>query len=205
MLLYWKFLKMLPPRELVSINNSACRWTRGVQNTYHGELKLCKQGFHASERIYQAARSCAGDVIARVEVGGTFFSGEDKIVAREMKVRNYWYIDYHDLVDVVHTVADSFVLPHEIVYQGAINKRLPVIIPGPLTINVQRYRFLAKLYEKLQGRNPYDVLSDIAIADPTYITKFGMNLQGVMERAFLDHIVSGSNKGHTFTEWKVIE
>ena len=53
---------------------------------YPGKPKLCKAGFHASERIIDALRYAPGPVLCVVDLGGELIHGDDKAVAQERTV-----------------------------------------------------------------------------------------------------------------------
>ena len=64
----------------------------GVTLTHDGPLVVCKQGFHASERIIDALTYAPGDKICRVEVEGCEPQGHnDKLVCRSRTI--LWRID----------------------------------------------------------------------------------------------------------------
>jgi hypothetical protein len=59
-----------------------------VGKTYRatGELVLCQNGMHASEKIIDALRYAPGPICCRVELAGSIISDTDKLVARSRRV-----------------------------------------------------------------------------------------------------------------------
>jgi len=53
---------------------------------FKGEPILCKQGYHASQRIIDALNYATGPIVCRVECGGIIVHGADKLVATERTV-----------------------------------------------------------------------------------------------------------------------
>lgn len=60
----------------------------GVTLTHDGEIELCRSGFHASRKAWQALAYAPGHTLCRVCVGGKVIepSGEDKLVATERTI-----------------------------------------------------------------------------------------------------------------------
>ena len=67
-------------------NNGNTKWRKNKWNHHEGELKLCKSGFHASERIIDAMQYTNCEEIALVEIGDDFIKGNDKYVCRDMRI-----------------------------------------------------------------------------------------------------------------------
>ena len=57
----------------------------GITHKVKGELKLCKNGLHASTRLIDALKYAPGPILYLVDLSGEFLSGEDKLCARERK------------------------------------------------------------------------------------------------------------------------
>jgi len=62
------------------------KWIVGKWYKHDGELKLCDQGFHASEKIIDAMNYVIPYYVAKVEVRGESQVGYDKEVWSEMKI-----------------------------------------------------------------------------------------------------------------------
>ena len=68
----------------------------GKTYRHDDDLVLCNSGLHASKRITDALRYAPGPVVCRVEMGGKFVHGDDKLVATERKV--LWMLDATDIL-----------------------------------------------------------------------------------------------------------
>jgi hypothetical protein len=65
-------------------------WKPGKWYKFRGELKMCKNGFHASERIIDAMYYVSMEILARVEVQGGYKKQSDKQCWREMRIVKAW-------------------------------------------------------------------------------------------------------------------
>jgi len=63
-----------------------------------GPLVPCETGLHASERLIDALQYAPGQVLCRVQMGGTIKREEDKLVARRRTI--LWRIDATDVLRV---------------------------------------------------------------------------------------------------------
>ena len=66
--------------------NGSHEWEKGKWYSVDGKLKICKNGFHASEHIQDALRYVQGDTLAAVEVDGDHIKDDDKQCWRKMRV-----------------------------------------------------------------------------------------------------------------------
>ena len=57
----------------------------GITHKVEGELELCQNGLHASERALDALKYAPGPYLWIVELGGDIVKGDDKCCARERK------------------------------------------------------------------------------------------------------------------------
>jgi len=62
------------------------KWKKDEWYTVKGELKMCENGFHASEYIQDALGYVQGDTLAVVEVDGEHIEGKDKKCWERMRV-----------------------------------------------------------------------------------------------------------------------
>ena len=70
----------------------------GVALKHVGPLVPCETGLHASERLIDALQYAPGQVLCRVQMGGTIKREEDKMVARRRTI--LWRIDATDVLRV---------------------------------------------------------------------------------------------------------
>ena len=77
----WHFIK-----EDRTMQYSGEKVEAGKTYVFHGEPRLCEQGYHASLKAIDALYYSPGSVICRVRMGGEIVTGEDKIVATERHV-----------------------------------------------------------------------------------------------------------------------
>ena len=66
-------------------------WEIGKWYEVEGELKMCENGFHASEHVQDALSYVQGDTLAIVEVDGEHISEDDKQCWQKMRV-----VETHD-------------------------------------------------------------------------------------------------------------
>jgi len=71
-------------------NNGNIEWPIGKWNKHEGPLKICRYGFHASERIIDAMQYTSAEIIAEVEVQGASQKHKNKQVWSEMRVVRTW-------------------------------------------------------------------------------------------------------------------
>ena len=57
----------------------------GATHKVKGELELCANGLHASERLIDTLRHAPGPILYLVELSGEILRGEDKVCARKRK------------------------------------------------------------------------------------------------------------------------
>lgn len=81
----------------------------GVTLVHDGPVMMCRSGFHASRRLFDALQYALGSTICRVVLGGVVQEDEDKVVARERTI--LWRVDGETLLrdfarrcalDVIH-------------------------------------------------------------------------------------------------------
>ena len=77
----WKILK----KGMESHHNNF-KWRKNKWYKHEGEIKLCKEGFHASDELVSALRYCVPGIICKVEYRGEIIVDEDKFVASEMRI-----------------------------------------------------------------------------------------------------------------------
>jgi len=58
----------------------------GEKLVFTGEPILCKQGYHASNSPFDALQYAPGNILCRVECGGTLIKGDDKFVCTERTI-----------------------------------------------------------------------------------------------------------------------
>ena len=58
----------------------------GEKLVFTGEPILCEQGYHASDSPWDALRYAPGNILCRVECGGTLIKGDDKFVCTERTI-----------------------------------------------------------------------------------------------------------------------
>ena len=66
--------------------NGDCTWKVGEWKTHHGELSLCKSGFHASIELLDALNYIQGDRFFVIEAKGKFVHNKDKFCATQMRL-----------------------------------------------------------------------------------------------------------------------
>ena len=66
------------------------KWTIGKWYKVKGELKMCDNGFHASEKVLDAMQYVPMECLAQVEVQGNHEEQSDKQCWREMKIVKAW-------------------------------------------------------------------------------------------------------------------
>lgn len=53
---------------------------------HSGELEMCNSGLHASVKPFDAVTYAPGNIVCRVECGGTIVHGDDKLVCSRRKI-----------------------------------------------------------------------------------------------------------------------
>jgi len=71
-------------------NNGNIEWQMNKWQKHKGELKICSDGFHASERITNAMQYVNMEVLALVEVRGKSLKQNDKQCWSEMRIIKTW-------------------------------------------------------------------------------------------------------------------
>ena len=66
------------------------KWTPGKWYKVKGELEMCENGLHASERIIDAMGYVPMEILAKVEVRGDCEKQSDKQCWREMRIIRAW-------------------------------------------------------------------------------------------------------------------
>lgn len=121
--MYWHFLRedgclQFGPHTKVEV---------GQTLTFDGPPILCKQGFHASERLIDALDYSPGPVCCRVELGGEIVKGNDKVVAQTRTV--LWMADisetlHHFACDVAEEALKAHQVTDERSWNAIHTKRL---------------------------------------------------------------------------------
>ena len=88
------------------------KWKLGEWQKCEGELKMCSNGFHCSEKILDAMGYIAPEVIAEVEVRGKHLKQPDKQCWEEMRIVKKWNWTKKDSVSLAiysaELVLDNF-------------------------------------------------------------------------------------------------
>lgn len=82
---YKRLWKVIPDDGSVC-HTKAAKWKLGKWRKAKGEIKLCKNGYHASPRILDALGYVPAGIICLVEVRGMSISEGDKSVHAEMRI-----------------------------------------------------------------------------------------------------------------------
>lgn len=81
------------------------RWQIGKWYKVKGELSMCSNGFHASERIIDSMQYVPMEVLAKVEVRGKYLKQSDKQCWEEMRIIKAWKWEKKDSVALAIYVA----------------------------------------------------------------------------------------------------
>jgi hypothetical protein len=94
----YKFLK-LDGKKIKSANGD-CTWKLGEWKKEDGELDLCRNGFHCSDKVYEAFGYVQGEILAKVEVKGEHLDDNDKSVWSDMRIVKAWKWQKKDSVEL---------------------------------------------------------------------------------------------------------
>ena len=100
----WKSMRMGLKSEYGKIN-----WKMGEWRKVTGELEMCENGFHASERIIDSMHHIAMECLAKVEVRGDHLEQSNKQCWEEMRIVKAWNWEKKDSVSLA-IYATSLVL-----------------------------------------------------------------------------------------------
>jgi len=85
------------------------KWKIGEWNKVEGELEMCNNGFHASEKILDSMNYVSMEILAKVEVRGKHSEQSDKQCWEEMRIVKAWKWEKKDSVALA-VYASSLVL-----------------------------------------------------------------------------------------------
>ena len=98
--------------------NGDCTWKVGAWKRRTGEIELCENGFHCSQKPLDALSYVKGEIIAQVEVAGLSDIGHDKECWQRMKIIHAWHWAKEDSVALAIFAAEKVIGLYEKQYPG---------------------------------------------------------------------------------------
>ena len=89
------------------------KWKIGKWYKCRGELEMCKNGLHASERVIDAMQYVPMECLAKVEVRGENIQGDNKQCYRKMKIVKTWHWKKEDGVALAIYAAELVIANFE--------------------------------------------------------------------------------------------